>query len=619
MAEAEGLAEIGQEDFSAGAVLSVARHLISGQGLYDVHDGLYDDDGSVYRRGGSAYKSNAAFGTSGRWVWDAIFAAGQRTVFASSSAFGVLAADDATPLNLGGAGLAEPAPAALVGGILFIGGGVMYAGSRKTADYSVGTVTVTQGSKVVTGGGTAWLANVDPGMLFRPTGGQYYVVASVDSDTQITLAEAYNTGGGAGVAYTLTRLGALANHINSAAAIPGAPVAAQTAPIFLSIAGRLIACVGNNVYFSDGVDPGTATAALVGNFRTYSFPAANRQQLPDGVVIVGGAAVRDRALLFTTDGMWMISNLALNINDASGNLQQRVERVGDIVGWGPPGVTPYGAGAIVAGTDGIYVVDGISQPVQLARSILTRLVSYVRAGHKPGQMAVYKNHLLVPVLDVSNLIVDHMVCRLDRKVATRQGDVYAWSFLTGHGGNTLALTVRAAAGAQRLPELIGVARGSDAKVLKLGSFFEPAAAVKNDADATTHNLDIITRDFETGGGIFNLVKMLKLWYELVDAATDNPVFNVYFATGPELPGLPKFGVVNWNAINHFDSSLAEFSQLANAAPKSDGRLPYVWGPDQGLHAHTRFIRFRIRSSGPCSRAVLRSLAAYLRLSARQVS
>jgi hypothetical protein len=94
----------GQDDFSAGAIQSVARHLIDRRAVYDVENGLYDDDGSIYRRGGSQYKSNAAFGASLRWIWDGIFAAGQRTLFAAPTGWGVLGANDATPVNLGGAG-----------------------------------------------------------------------------------------------------------------------------------------------------------------------------------------------------------------------------------------------------------------------------------------------------------------------------------------------------------------------------------------------------------------------------------------------------------------------------------------------------------------------------------
>jgi hypothetical protein len=132
---------------------AIARHLIPDVGTYDVENGLHDEDGSVYRRGGTVYHSNAAFGASLRWLTDVQLPAGQRTVIASPTAFGVLSSDDATPLNLGGAGLLEPAPSTVLGGVLYIGGGVMYGGSRKTADYSTGTVAVTLGSKVGHGHG----------------------------------------------------------------------------------------------------------------------------------------------------------------------------------------------------------------------------------------------------------------------------------------------------------------------------------------------------------------------------------------------------------------------------------------------------------------------------------
>lgn len=385
MAVLEGLSEVQQDSFVAGAIPSTARHLIDAQGVYDLQNGLYDDDGSIYRRGGSVYKSNVAFGTSCRWVWDGVFAAGQRTVFASTSAFGVLDSDDATPISLGGAGLAEPVSAAMVGGILFIGGGTMYAGSRKAADYSTGTVSVTQGSKVVTGSGTTWLANVDPGMLLR-LAGSYYVVASVDSNTQVTLAEGYLSATAATQSYTLTRLGAVPSHVNSPT--PGA----VTASIYATVAGRLIACVGSKVMFSEGVDAGTGTgtslAARVGAFRTFSFPVRNVQEMPEGASIVGAMAVGSRLLVLTTAGVWVLSNMGLNITDASGNLQQRVEQVSDVVGWGPPGVTPWEQTLVVACTDGVYALDGISRPLPLARAITPKLVAYVRAGHKPGGAGV---------------------------------------------------------------------------------------------------------------------------------------------------------------------------------------------------------------------------------------
>lgn len=57
------------------------------------------------------------------------------------------------------------------------------------AQYRTGTVDVTNGSQTVTGNATAWLANVEPGDIFTLTGGSvWYEIASVDSDTQLTLA-----------------------------------------------------------------------------------------------------------------------------------------------------------------------------------------------------------------------------------------------------------------------------------------------------------------------------------------------------------------------------------------------------------------------------------------------
>ncbi|WP_342658642.1 tail fiber domain-containing protein [Sphingomonas sp. NY01] len=54
--------------------------------------------------------------------------------------------------------------------------------------YSVGTITLTNGSRVVTGAGTKFVANVLPGFLLIPVGGSAAVIAEVNSDTQLTLA-----------------------------------------------------------------------------------------------------------------------------------------------------------------------------------------------------------------------------------------------------------------------------------------------------------------------------------------------------------------------------------------------------------------------------------------------
>ena len=74
------------------------------------------------------------------------------------------------------------------------------------SQYSTGLSSVTNGSATVTGSGTLWLANVTAGDSFTVAGdGVMYDVASVDSDTQITLSVNYAGATASGVVYTIAR------------------------------------------------------------------------------------------------------------------------------------------------------------------------------------------------------------------------------------------------------------------------------------------------------------------------------------------------------------------------------------------------------------------------------
>jgi hypothetical protein len=90
--------------------------------------------------------------------------------------------------------------------------GLWYGGAK--ADYTTGTISFTRGSATVTGSGTSWVGNVEPGMfLFANTddagAGTFTstfigVVLSVNSNTSITLESASPYSGSAGRAYSLT-------------------------------------------------------------------------------------------------------------------------------------------------------------------------------------------------------------------------------------------------------------------------------------------------------------------------------------------------------------------------------------------------------------------------------
>ena len=72
------------------------------------------------------------------------------------------------------------------------------------SQYSTGTASVTNGSPTVTGTNTLWLANVTAGDSFTiASTGVMYDVASVDSDTQVTLSAPYAGTTASGVVYAI--------------------------------------------------------------------------------------------------------------------------------------------------------------------------------------------------------------------------------------------------------------------------------------------------------------------------------------------------------------------------------------------------------------------------------
>lgn len=72
--------------------------------------------------------------------------------------------------------------------------------------YRTGTVTVTNGSAVVTGSGTSWLTYVSAGSLFKKQSTNViYDIASVDSNTQITLSSVYAGISESGISYAIVK------------------------------------------------------------------------------------------------------------------------------------------------------------------------------------------------------------------------------------------------------------------------------------------------------------------------------------------------------------------------------------------------------------------------------
>lgn len=76
----------------------------------------------------------------------------------------------------------------------------VFIGGTTLSPYTAGTISVSNGSAVVTGIGTTWTTNAKAGDSFRGNGGGLYIILSVDSNTQITLT-ANHSGALSGVTY----------------------------------------------------------------------------------------------------------------------------------------------------------------------------------------------------------------------------------------------------------------------------------------------------------------------------------------------------------------------------------------------------------------------------------
>ncbi len=106
---------------------------------------------------------------------------------------------------------------------------------------------------------------------------------------------------------------------------------------------------------------------------------------------------------------------------------------------------------------------------------------------------------------------------------------------------------------------------------------------------------------------------MRLRYELVDAASDNPMIQAYYSTGVSTGAAGTlWGTGVWGAATWGDSSQDTFVLLPGQAAKDDGRNPYTWTVDK----RARYVRFRFQSAQPAASMTLRSVEIALRQSAK---
>src|SRR5690606_30034614 len=105
-----------------------------------------------------------------------------------------------------------------------------------------------------------------------------------------------------------------------------------------------------------------------------------------GEGIIGVGVIQQEALIFTDQGTWTLSNLAYNIVDAQGTPQHRLAILSrDLILWHGAGLASWDQALVVPAIDAIWVLDGVSSPLQLTKSVEQRYRTHVKRGHVPGK------------------------------------------------------------------------------------------------------------------------------------------------------------------------------------------------------------------------------------------
>lgn len=568
------LVSTSQEDFGGGIYRGRKAPPNS---FYDLVNGLINDEGLPYRRGGSAYKSDTNAGDVLDMLADSYTAAGRRTVFGSEADGHVWVldpTDDESPVQLEGTAVrAFSRPAASSGAVFFPSGPTAnypiraYAGSL-LATGTADSVSVTAGSPTVTASGTSWLTTVDPGTIFIIDGSVHTVVREVVSNTEVTL---FNPWPGVTDSSILMISTSFQNVDNDAFGDYGVNSNEGVYVTSVGTGQRLVVAVRQRAFISNRNDP-------------FTFEASSYLEIPSDSEITGANSMRDSAVLWTTGGVWLLSLLDLDPVDAFGNVQWQQQQISkDVILWGDPGVSAWGGAFVVPALDDIYIfgLDGTAQAI--SRSIRPLYRGHVQAGRTPGTAAVFRGHYMLPILEDGE-VVDTLVCRLDRDAS--------WTRWAGHAAGA-AYALRATPTGE--PSLLGLA---GQRVTDLTDTFNPSASNATDADGTTSNFELVTRDLPTGANQPGFAQRLRARYEL--AASGSPTVSVAFSSDQD--------------AGTFTTLTEKGEQGGGTGGGTSDGSKYQWWI---VGKRRERIRFRLRITGACSSFVLRSLELLTRPSGKQ--
>jgi hypothetical protein len=199
---------------------------------------------------------------------------------------------------------------------------------------------------------------------------------------------------------------------------PGGVTLSPTLAVGAAAKVRAMYAVAGNRLWAMDVNSTLLEFSDVGAPGTFGVTSFHQVAEGGGLGIIG---LRDSVLVFTTAGVWIISNVGMNLTDSAGNVQHRIDRYSrSIILWDRHGLgAAYEGALVIPARDGVYLLSyGVASEAPqgftlISRPIATLYRSYVQAGYIPGQPVVYQGTLVLPVRTVAGAFVDLLCCRLD--------------------------------------------------------------------------------------------------------------------------------------------------------------------------------------------------------------
>ncbi len=550
---AGGLVKLTQDQWDAGLFRNLEPSRIPENGAYDIVNGFLDAErGVIYRRGGSTYVSSAAGDNL-----EKVYSWGDRVLIGGADQVFVYDALGNTFLSLASSTYAVgPVRAATdnLAAYTYLTTGSRHAprirltgGATSSYSYSTGTASVTLGSTTVTGTGTAWAPPV--GAIFQ-IGNDIGVVEATISGTSLRLKSPWTGPTASGAVYGL---GTTASPAPSSI-----PDHSTTPPVAVGASGRLVVGFVDTIAFSQINQP-------------TNFAATDFHTVPDNGTVIDLVPFRDRLLVFTTVGLYAIDNMSLDLTDAAGDPQQTMTLIDrDLVLAGVGAVGMWRNLLVAPSGDNVYLMDGVSTPVQIGDSVsefLEQPTGGIAVATTVGQAAVQNDHYLLPVSGDTETV---LACNLETR---------AWSRVEGFSGGIAGFDEREVDGYQY------AVRGE--RLVSIHLWWSPSSTYKNEPDGTTHEFQVTTRDFILSG-LRGFCKKIRLWVEGVDAASDNPTITASYATGP---------------------AGSSFTSLGSTTAESTGDTSLTpWTVGVGGHR----IRFKFSSTSPFASLKFKALDVFVR-------